>query len=72
MVDDRKPENKTAPLRVLLAKIGLHGPDPGIKVVARALRDVSLGADVQRSLDLAARSVQFDLDRQHAGGERNP
>jgi ABC-type glycerol-3-phosphate transport system substrate-binding protein len=30
---------------------------------ARALRDVSLGAEPQAALDFAARSVQFDLDR---------
>lgn len=42
MVDDRKPERKTAPLRVVLAKIGLDGHDRGIKVVARALRDAGM------------------------------
>jgi methylmalonyl-CoA mutase cobalamin-binding domain/chain len=29
----------TAPLRIVLAKVGLDGHDRGIKVVARALRD---------------------------------
>ena len=29
----------TAPLRIVLAKIGLDGHDRGVKVVARALRD---------------------------------
>lgn len=33
---------------------------------ARALRDVSLGADVQTALDQAAGSVQLDLDRRSA------
>lgn len=32
----------TAPLRVVLAKVGLDGHDRGIKVVARALRDAGL------------------------------
>lgn len=31
-----------APLRVVLAKVGLDGHDRGIKVVARALRDAGL------------------------------
>src|SRR4051794_14920120 len=31
-----------APLRVVLAKIGLDGHDRGIKVVARALRDAGM------------------------------
>jgi methylmalonyl-CoA mutase cobalamin-binding domain/chain len=32
----------TAPLRILLAKVGLDGHDRGIKVVARALRDAGM------------------------------
>jgi methylmalonyl-CoA mutase cobalamin-binding domain/chain len=32
-------ESSTAPLRIVLAKIGLDGHDRGVKVVARALRD---------------------------------
>ena len=32
----------TAPIRVLLAKIGLDGHDRGVKVVARALRDAGM------------------------------
>src|SRR2546421_9169809 len=31
-----------APLRVVLAKVGLDGHDRGVKVVARALRDAGL------------------------------
>lgn len=31
--------NTTAPIRIVLAKIGLDGHDRGIKVVARGLRD---------------------------------
>jgi methylmalonyl-CoA mutase cobalamin-binding domain/chain len=32
----------SAPIRVLLAKIGLDGHDRGVKVVARALRDAGM------------------------------
>src|SRR5947199_2020017 len=32
----------TAPLRVLLGKVGLDGHDRGIKLVARALRDAGM------------------------------
>lgn len=32
----------TAPLRIVLAKVGLDGHDRGIKVVARALRDAGM------------------------------
>ena len=32
----------TAPIRIVLAKVGLDGHDRGIKVVARALRDAGL------------------------------
>ncbi|RIK17468.1 MAG: methylmalonyl-CoA mutase [Acidobacteria bacterium] len=32
----------TAPLRVMLAKIGLDGHDRGVKVVARTLRDAGM------------------------------
>ena len=31
-----------APLRIVLAKVGLDGHDRGIKVVARALRDAGM------------------------------
>src|SRR5438876_5853598 len=33
---------KSPPLRVVLAKVGLDGHDRGIKVVARALRDAGM------------------------------
>jgi len=33
---------RSAPLRVVLAKVGLDGHDRGIKVVARALRDAGM------------------------------
>ena len=32
----------TAPIRVLLAKVGLDGHDRGVKIVARALRDAGM------------------------------
>src|SRR5260370_12299803 len=34
--------DEAAPLRVVLAKVGLDGPDRGIKVVARGLRDAGM------------------------------
>ncbi len=34
--------SKTAPIRVLIAKVGLDGHDRGAKVVARALRDAGM------------------------------
>ncbi|HEY7328141.1 MAG TPA: cobalamin B12-binding domain-containing protein [Gemmataceae bacterium] len=34
--------DKTPPLRVVLAKVGLDGHDRGIKIVARALRDAGM------------------------------
>src|ERR671939_494512 len=34
--------DKPAPIRVVLAKIGLDGHDRGIKVIARALRDAGM------------------------------
>jgi methylmalonyl-CoA mutase, C-terminal domain len=35
-------QNKTSPIRVLIAKPGLDGHDRGAKVVARALRDAGM------------------------------
>ncbi len=34
--------NKTTPIRILIAKVGLDGHDRGAKVVARALRDAGM------------------------------
>lgn len=34
--------DKTSPIRVVLAKVGLDGHDRGIKIVARALRDAGM------------------------------
>ena len=55
-----------APVRVLLAKIGLDGHDRGVKIVARWLRDA--GMDViytglhQRPEQVAEAAVQEDVD----------
>ena len=38
----RKVERPAAPVRVLIAKIGLDGHDRGVKIVARALRDAGV------------------------------
>jgi methylmalonyl-CoA mutase C-terminal domain/subunit len=35
-------ENAAAPIRVLMAKVGLDGHDRGVKVVARTLRDAGM------------------------------
>ncbi|HMN21176.1 MAG TPA: cobalamin B12-binding domain-containing protein [Ottowia sp.] len=55
-----------APIRVLLAKVGLDGHDRGVKVVARALRDA--GMDVIYSglhrtpEEIVNAAVQEDVD----------
>lgn len=55
-----------APIRIMLAKIGLDGHDRGIKVVARALRDA--GMDViytglhRTAEEVALAAVQEDVD----------
>ncbi len=56
----------TAPIRVLLAKLGLDGHDRGVKVVARALRDA--GMDVIYSGlhrtpgEVVTAAIQEDVD----------
>ena len=35
-------ESSTAPIRVVIAKVGLDGHDRGVKVVARTLRDAGM------------------------------
>jgi 2-hydroxyisobutanoyl-CoA mutase small subunit len=56
----------TAPIRVLLAKVGLDGHDRGVKVVARALRDA--GMDViytglhRTSDEVVTAAIQEDVD----------
>lgn len=55
-----------APIRVMLAKIGLDGHDRGVKVVARALREA--GMDViytglhRTAEEVAMAAVQEDVD----------
>jgi methylmalonyl-CoA mutase C-terminal domain/subunit len=55
-----------APIRVMLAKVGLDGHDRGVKVVARALRDA--GMDViytglhRTAEEVALAAVQEDVD----------
>jgi len=57
---------KDAPIRIMLAKIGLDGHDRGVKVVARALRDS--GMDViytglhRTAEEVALAAVQEDVD----------
>ncbi|MDE2614984.1 MAG: cobalamin B12-binding domain-containing protein [Burkholderiales bacterium] len=56
----------SAPIRVLLAKVGLDGHDRGVKVVARALRDA--GMDVVYSglhrtpEEVVDTAIQEDVD----------
>src|SRR2546429_8474357 len=55
----------TAPIRVLIAKVGLDGHDRGVKIVARALRDA--GMDViytglhRTPEEVVAAAVQEDV-----------
>jgi 2-hydroxyisobutanoyl-CoA mutase small subunit len=55
-----------APIRVMLAKVGLDGHDRGVKIVARALRDA--GMDViytglhRTAEEVAMAAVQEDVD----------
>jgi methylmalonyl-CoA mutase C-terminal domain/subunit len=55
-----------APIRVLLAKIGLDGHDRGVKVVARALRDAGMEVvytGLHRSpAEVARTAVDEDVD----------
>lgn len=57
---------KEAPIRIMLAKVGLDGHDRGVKVVARALRDA--GMDViytglhRTAEEVALAAVQEDVD----------
>jgi methylmalonyl-CoA mutase cobalamin-binding domain/chain len=49
-----------APLRIVLAKVGLDGHDRGIKVVARALRDAGhhiIYAGLWQTVDAVVRAV---------------
>jgi 2-hydroxyisobutanoyl-CoA mutase small subunit len=55
-----------APIRVLLAKVGLDGHDRGVKVVARALRDAGMDViytGLHRTPDeVVAAAIQEDVD----------
>jgi methylmalonyl-CoA mutase cobalamin-binding domain/chain len=57
---------ESAPIRVLLAKVGLDGHDRGVKVVARALRDGGMEVvytGLHRSPEeVVATAVQEDVD----------
>lgn len=62
----QKDSNEVAPIRVLLAKVGLDGHDRGVKVVARALRDGGMEVvytGLHRSPEeVVATAVQEDVD----------
>ena len=55
-----------APIRVLLAKVGLDGHDRGVKVVARALRDAGMDViytGLHRTADeVVAAAIEEDAD----------
>ena len=55
-----------APIRVLLAKVGLDGHDRGVKVVARALRDAGMDViytGLHRTPDeVVVAAIQEDAD----------
>ena len=53
-----------APVRVVLAKLGLDGHDRGLKVVARMLRDAGMGAilvgeSLMRAADLHGKAAEL-------------
>ena len=55
-----------APIRVLLAKVGLDGHDRGVKIVARALRDAGMDViytGLHRTADeVVAAAIEEDAD----------
>jgi methylmalonyl-CoA mutase C-terminal domain/subunit len=55
-----------APIRILLAKVGLDGHDRGVKVVARALRDAGMDViytGLHRTPDeVVTAAIQEDVD----------
>jgi methylmalonyl-CoA mutase C-terminal domain/subunit len=57
---------RAAPIRVLVAKVGLDGHDRGVKVVARALRDAGMEViytGLHRTPDeVVATAIQEDVD----------
>lgn len=56
----------TAPIRILLAKVGLDGHDRGVKIVARALRDAGMDviySGLHRTPDeVVTVAIQEDVD----------
>lgn len=66
MNDAQTKGDEGAPIRVLLAKVGLDGHDRGVKVVARALRDGGMEVvytGLHRSPEeVVATAVQEDVD----------
>jgi 2-hydroxyisobutanoyl-CoA mutase small subunit len=56
----------TAPIRIMLAKVGLDGHDRGVKVVARALRDAGMDViytGLHRTPDeVVTAAIQEDVD----------
>ena len=56
----------TAPIRVLLAKVGLDGHDRGVRIVARALRDAGMDviySGLHRTADeVVTVAIQEDVD----------
>jgi methylmalonyl-CoA mutase C-terminal domain/subunit len=56
----------SAPIRVLLAKVGLDGHDRGVRVVARALRDAGMDViytGLHRTADeVVTAAIQEDVD----------
>jgi methylmalonyl-CoA mutase C-terminal domain/subunit len=64
-VDD-STMNRTGPLRVVVAKVGLDGHDRGAKIIARALRDAGIEVIYtglhQTPEEIVATVVQEDAD----------
>lgn len=66
MPQGKPAAQEAAPIRVLLAKVGLDGHDRGVKVVARALRDA--GMDViytglhRTPQEVVTAAIQEDVD----------
>jgi methylmalonyl-CoA mutase cobalamin-binding domain/chain len=66
MSNPQRARAENAPIRVLLAKVGLDGHDRGVEVVARALRDGGMEVvytGLHRSPEeVVATAVQEDVD----------
>jgi methylmalonyl-CoA mutase cobalamin-binding domain/chain len=65
-MSETRASTAAAPIRVLLAKVGLDGHDRGVKVVARALRDAGMEVvytGLHRSpAEIVVTAVQEDVD----------